>query len=80
MFDAPTLAMADDEMIAAIAIVGGLSIGVIAIVSATIKNIAKAKMRETTKREIAAYIAEGTMTHEEGERLLAAGPKDRGCC
>lgn len=29
--------------------------------------------RERTRREIAAYIAEGTMTPEQGERLLKAG-------
>ncbi len=29
--------------------------------------------RERTKREIAAYIAEGSMTPEQGERILKAG-------
>lgn len=33
---------------------------------------------ERTRREIAAYIAEGSMTPEQGERLLASG-KRRGC-
>jgi len=33
---------------------------------------------ERTRREIAAYIAEGSMTPEQGERLLASG-KPRGC-
>ena len=34
--------------------------------------------RERSRREVAAYIAEGSMTAEEGARLLAAGeaPKD----
>jgi hypothetical protein len=31
--------------------------------------------RERTRREIAAYVAEGTMTPEHGERLMAAGEK-----
>jgi hypothetical protein len=31
--------------------------------------------REKTRREIAAYIAEGTMTPESGERLMAAGER-----
>ncbi len=30
---------------------------------------------ERTRREIAAYIAEGSMTPEQGERLLAAGKR-----
>lgn len=29
--------------------------------------------REKTRREIAAYIAEGSMTPEQGERLMQAG-------
>jgi len=33
---------------------------------------------ERTRREIAAYIAEGSMTPEQGERLLNSG-KSRGC-
>ena len=33
---------------------------------------------ERTRREIAAYIAEGSMTPEQGERLLHSG-KRRGC-
>ncbi len=38
-----------------------------------IHAMSKSKEREQTKREIAAYVAEGSMTPEEGERLLAAG-------
>jgi len=35
--------------------------------------------RERTKREIAAYIAEGSMTPEQGERLLRAGARQDSC-
>lgn len=35
----------------------------------------KTKEREKTKREVAAYVAEGSMTPEEGERLLNAGKR-----
>ena len=36
--------------------------------------------RERTKREIAAYIAEGSMTPEQGERLLRADkPRNPSC-
>jgi len=34
---------------------------------------------EHTRREIAAYIAEGSMTPEQGERLLNSGKHSRGC-
>ena len=38
---------------------------------------------ERTRREVAAYIAEGSMTPEQGEKLLAAGKRNNGvnsCC
>lgn len=76
----PVLAIQDDQVIPVIAIGGGLTIAFVGIIAGTIKSIIGARLRETTRREIAAYIAEGSMTQEEGERLLAAGPKDRGGC
>jgi len=33
---------------------------------------------ERTRREIAAYIAEGSMSPEQGERLMAAGKRNNG--
>ena len=42
-----------------------------------IHAMSKSKEREQTKREVAAYVAEGSMTPEEGERLLAAGESPR---
>jgi len=49
--------------------------GVVAITAITfgcIKEASKVKARERTRREIAAYIAEGSMTPEQGERLMRA--------
>lgn len=49
-------------------------IGVITLV--LIKSAARVMTtaaRERTKREIAAYIAEGSMSPEQGERILKAG-------
>ena len=46
-----------------------------------VKSIAKMASNisaERTRREIAAYIAEGSMSPEQGERLLSSG-KRRGC-
>ncbi len=34
---------------------------------------------ERTRREIAAYIAEGSMTPEQGEKLLASTKQNDGC-
>lgn len=48
-------------------------VGVIAIVLCKVTSIIKAVSRERTRREIAAYIAEGSMSPEQGERLMKAG-------
>lgn len=50
-------------------------VGVIAVVSivfGTVKSMVVGAHRERTRREIAAYIAEGSMTPEQGERLMKA--------
>ncbi len=39
----------------------------------TTGNVIKSVSRERTRREIAAYIAEGSMSPEQGERLMKAG-------
>lgn len=50
------------------------------LVGMFIRNVARVLTgvsRERTKRDVAAYIAEGSMTPEQGERLIKAG--DRRC-
>jgi hypothetical protein len=78
-----TLAGGGEEL-AQIAVVGGLVIALTSIIMGTIKSTSSTKQREQTKREVAAYIAEGSMTPEQGERIIAAG-KSKGsnsdkCC
>lgn len=53
-------------------IIGG-GIAICAIVAGCIKSIVKSTSRERSRREIAAYIAEGSMSPEQGERLMKAG-------
>jgi hypothetical protein len=62
-------------------LVGGV-IAITAIVFTSVGRTIRATARERTRREIAAYIAEGSMTPEQGERLMAAGEpkKPAGCC
>ncbi len=67
-----TLAFNSGEMIPVIAIVGGLAVAVVGIVFGTIKCMFETRARESTKREIAAYVAEGSMTPEDAERILKA--------
>lgn len=43
-------------------------------------GVFKANARERTRREIAAFIAEGSMSPEQGERLMKAGNGSGSCC
>ena len=48
---------------------------VIGVVAGTVGKTVRGLARERTKRDIAAYIAEGSMTPEQGERLMKSGNK-----
>lgn len=52
----------------------GTVIALFGIVFGSLTSMCKTSHREHTRREIAAYIAEGSMTPEQGERLLRAEP------
>lgn len=68
--DTLMLARIEDEAIAITAITGGIAIALVSIVLGTIKATLRTRAREQTKREIAAYIAEGSMSPEDGARIL----------
>lgn len=53
-------------------VIGGV-VAVIWIIAATIQNMVATNARERSRREIAAYIAEGSISPEQGERLMKAG-------
>lgn len=53
------------------------SIAISGIVMGCLASIIRSVTRERTRREIAAYIAEGSMTPEQGERLLKAHDSDK---
>ena len=65
-------------LIPIIAISGGFLVAIIAIVSGCLKEMAVNSERQKSLREISAYIAEGSMTPEQGEKLIAA-TKQKGC-
>ena len=51
----------------------GAVVGIVGIVFGSVTSIVRNVARERTRREIAAYIAEGSMTPEQGERLMKVG-------
>ncbi len=57
----------------------GILLGAIAIIAGTIRQISTARAKEQTKRELGAYVAEGSMTPEDAERILNADRPRKGC-
>ena len=66
------LVLSEDRLVL---LIGG-TLGLVGIVFGTVSSMVKATAKERTRREIAAYIAEDSMTPEQGERILMAG-RDR---
>lgn len=61
------------DIIPFVAIGGGLIFAGFCIGCGVVKSIAVTRAREATKREMAAYVAEGTVQPEDAVRMLTAG-------
>jgi hypothetical protein len=62
-----------DNFVAALGICMGLLVALTGIISATVSGIMKCRSREQTRREIAAYVAEGTLDPDKAVEILNAG-------
>lgn len=62
-----------DLLIPILAIGGGLLVAAIAIVSGVLHSMSRRKQFEQSRREIAAYVAEGSMSPQDARTLLEAG-------
>lgn len=62
-------------IIAAIAIGGGFTLAFVSIVGGIVKGMSDTKQREQTKREIAAYVAEGSISPSDAKDLIATGQR-----
>ena len=65
--------MDSNEFIAFVAIVLGCMPGMVAIVSGAIAAVVRTRAREQTRRELAAYVAEGSIDPDKAIALLNAG-------
>lgn len=74
-FDLPMLMLASMET-AEVAIVGGVTIALFGIVFGTWKSRVQVREFEASRREIAAYVAEGTIKPDDAERILKASPPE----
>jgi len=59
-----------DDLFPIVAAGGGLFVAFVAIGGGIIQNILQTKAKEATKRELAAYVAEGSMTPADAEAIL----------
>jgi hypothetical protein len=64
-----------EELIIIIAIVLGCTTGMVGIIAKAISGTAKTRSREAARREIAAYVAEGSIDPDKAVALLNAGPQ-----
>lgn len=60
------------EVIPIVAISGGLFIAILWTISHFIKSIHRQSKVAQVQREIAAYVAEGSITPQDGERMMKA--------
>lgn len=67
--------LAKEELFFVLVIAGSITI---VSVSKSITGMIARLAHERTRREVAAYIAEGSMSPEQGERLLAADKRNNG--
>jgi len=63
-----------EMLVPIIAVGGGLLVAIVAIIFTSIKRIAINNECEKSRREIAAYVAEGSMTPQDGVQLMNASP------
>lgn len=72
-----TMAMADGDILKVVTLGIGGVVAVVWIIASSIRGAIVGRAKEASRREIAAYVAEGSMTPEQGERLMAAGEKPK---
>lgn len=61
------------SIIGLVAVGGSLSIAMVQVLANLVRDWVHTRHQETSRREIAAYVAEGSISSDEGERLMNAG-------
>jgi len=67
------LAGTDDTYVLAILFGGGILVAIVAIIADAAQKVTRTKAREESRREIAAYVAEGSISPDDAAKLLASG-------
>lgn len=74
-----TLARDAMEMIPIIIPLAGMIFALLVIAIGAVKGLLETRAKEQTKREVAAYMAEGSITSEDAERILRE-PRGKKSC
>ena len=71
-----------DTIVMSILFGGGIVVAIVAIITEAIRKTLQTRAREESRREIAAYVAEGSISPDDAAKLLAAGSslKDQVAC
>lgn len=65
----------DSGAVVALAAIGcGSGIAIVSVIFTAVKKMVVARSVEDSRRELAAYVAEGSITAADAERILRAGP------
>ena len=72
----------NNQLIPVIAIVGGLLVGALWVVFATVHSMVVRTAREKTKQDLAAYVAAGTLDADKAIAMINAGSAsdNEACC
>ena len=62
----------EDNFLAIVAISMGCLTGMVAIIGCVIGGVMRTRAREATKRELAAYVAEGTLAPDQAVAMISA--------
>lgn len=65
--------MLAEDVAGVIAVGGAFAVAIVAIIFGAAKSMVRTKAREQTRREIAAYVAEGSISPDDAAKLLEAG-------
>ena len=70
----------EENFLAIVALSMGCLTGMVAIVGCLIGGVMRTRAREATKRELAAYVAEGTLDPDQAVAMIDAGRSKWGGC
>lgn len=73
--------MSARELIPLVGVAGSMLVGLVFVIMWAVVSTVRSRESEKTRREIAAYVSEGSMTADEGERLMrSTKPSKSSCC